>query len=77
MSPPRRTQSGARTDGAKDAGGKVPAPATPPKDADSPTSKPHGTVADQVATMESEGQAQPQADERAEAEDDRDEDRRR
>jgi hypothetical protein len=34
-----------------------------PKDADSPASKPQGTLHDQVTTMESEGQAQPQADE--------------
>ncbi len=34
-----------------------------PKDADRPASKPQGTLDDQVATMESEGQAQPQADE--------------
>lgn len=33
------------------------------KDATSPTSKPQGTLRDQVQTMESEGQAQPQADE--------------
>lgn len=32
------------------------------KDADSPASKPQGTLRDQVSTMESEGQAQPQAD---------------
>ncbi len=35
----------------------------PSKDADRPASKPHGTLHDQVTTMESEGQAQPQADE--------------
>ena len=34
-----------------------------PKDADRPASKPQGTLHDQVMTMESEGQAQPQADE--------------
>ena len=34
-----------------------------PKDADRPASKPQGTLHDQVKTMESEGQAQPQADE--------------
>ena len=35
--------------------------ATPkPKDATSPASKPQGTLDDQVKTMESEGQAQPQ-----------------
>lgn len=38
-------------------------PATVPKDADSAASKPQGTLHDQVKTMESEGQAQPQADE--------------
>ena len=37
----------------------------PAKDADSPASKPQGTLRDQVTTMESEGQAQPQADELA------------
>ena len=36
-----------------------PAPQAP-KDADSPASKPQGTLQDQVTTMESEGQAQPQ-----------------
>lgn len=30
------------------------------KDADSPNSRPHGTLEDQEQTMESEGQAQPQ-----------------
>ena len=39
-----------------------PAPQAP-KDADSPASKPQGTLQDQVKTMESEGQAQPQSDE--------------
>ena len=34
-----------------------------PKDADRPASKPQGTLHDQVKTMESEGQGQPQADE--------------
>jgi hypothetical protein len=38
-------------------------PDPPPKDADSPASKPQGSLHDQVKTMESEGQAQPQADE--------------
>ena len=33
------------------------------KDASSPASKPQGTLRDQVQTMESEGQSQPQADE--------------
>jgi hypothetical protein len=33
------------------------------RQADRPASKPQGTLHDQVATMESEGQAQPQADE--------------
>jgi hypothetical protein len=33
------------------------------KDADRPGAKPQGSLSDQVATMESEGQAQPQADE--------------
>jgi len=32
-----------------------------PKDADRPASKPQGTLQDQIKTMESEGQAQPQA----------------
>ena len=32
-------------------------------DATSPASKPQGTLGDQIKTMESEGQAQPQADE--------------
>ena len=36
-----------------------PAPQAP-KDADSPASKPQGTLQDQVKTMESEGQGQPQ-----------------
>jgi hypothetical protein len=44
------------------AGGNEP-DVTPAKDADSPASKPHGTLRDQVTTMEAEGQAQPQADE--------------
>jgi hypothetical protein len=34
------------------------------QDATSPASKPQGTLSDQVQTMESEGQSQPQADER-------------
>jgi len=38
-------------------------PAPEVKDADSPASKPQGTLRDQVTTMESEGQAQPQSDE--------------
>ena len=33
------------------------------KDATSPASKPQGTLSDQVQTMESEGQSQPQAGE--------------
>ena len=39
-----------------------PAPQRPPKpkDADSPASKPQGTLRDQEKTLESEGQAQPQ-----------------
>ena len=41
----------------------VPGPDQPVKDADSPASKPQGTLHDQVKTMESEGQAQPQSDE--------------
>lgn len=36
------------------------APQATPKDAASPASKPQGTLDDQVTTMESEGQAQPQ-----------------
>ena len=36
------------------------APQPEPKDTDSPASKPQGTLQDQVKTMESEGQAQPQ-----------------
>jgi len=44
-------------------GQEKPPAATKPKDATSPASKPQGTLADQVKTMESEGQAQPQADE--------------
>jgi hypothetical protein len=44
------------------AGGHEP-DVTSAKDADSPASKPQGTLRDQVSTMESEGQAQPQADE--------------
>jgi hypothetical protein len=36
------------------------APQGAPKDAVSPASKPQGTLEDQVKTMESEGQAQPQ-----------------
>ena len=43
------------------AGGHEPDVA-PAKDADSPASKPQGTLRDQVTTMDSEGQAQPQAD---------------
>ena len=41
---------------------RKPAPQPPPKleDADSPASKPQGTLRDQEKTMESEGQAQPQ-----------------
>ena len=38
-------------------------PQAKPKDADSPAAKPHGTLKDQVSTMEGEGQAQPQAGE--------------
>lgn len=34
-----------------------------PKDADRPEAKPHGTLKDQINTMEGEGQAQPQAGE--------------
>jgi hypothetical protein len=33
------------------------------RQADRPASKPQGTLTDQITTMESEGQAQPQADE--------------
>jgi hypothetical protein len=40
------------------------APQSEPKDADSPASKPQGTLQDQVKTMESEGQAQPQEGDR-------------
>ena len=40
------------------------APQAVPKDADSPASKPQGTLQDQVKTMESEGQAQPQEGDR-------------
>jgi hypothetical protein len=36
------------------------APQAAPKDAGSPAAKPQGTLQDQVTTMESEGQAQPQ-----------------
>lgn len=50
-----RTQSGQA---------QTPAAAEPEvKDADRPAAKPQGSLRDQVATMESEGQAQPQADE--------------
>ena len=38
-------------------------PEAKPRDADSPAAKPHGTLKDQVSTMEGEGQAQPQAGE--------------
>jgi hypothetical protein len=41
----------------------VAASGSTPKDADRPASKPQGTLHDQVKTMESEGQGQPQADE--------------
>jgi hypothetical protein len=34
------------------------------KDADNPAAKPQGSTKDQIANMEAEGQAQPQADER-------------
>ena len=40
------------------------APQPKPKDANSPASKPQGTLDDQVTTMESEGQAQPQEGDR-------------
>jgi hypothetical protein len=43
-------------------GNRTPQPA--PKDANSSASKPQGTLQDQVATMESEGQAQPQEGDR-------------
>ncbi len=43
--------------------GQATPPAPTPKDAQSSASKPQGTLDDQVKTMESEGQAQPQADE--------------
>jgi hypothetical protein len=36
------------------------------KDADNPAAKPQGSTKDQIANMEAEGQAQPQADERPE-----------
>lgn len=36
------------------------------KDADNPAAKPQGSTKDQIANMEAEGQAQPQADERTE-----------
>jgi hypothetical protein len=39
-------------------------PQAAPKDANSPASKPQGTLQDQVTTMESEGQAQPQEGDR-------------
>ena len=57
--------------GEKDTSGvhdEKPAPPSPDgdaaaKDATSPASKPQGTLQDQIKTMESEGQAQPQSDE--------------
>lgn len=36
------------------------------RDADNPAAKPQGSTKDQIANMEAEGQAQPQADERLE-----------
>ncbi len=41
-----------------------PATADEGRDTANPAAKPHGTTTDQIATMESEGQGQPQADER-------------
>jgi hypothetical protein len=35
-----------------------------PRDAESPTAKPQGTLEDQISNMESEGQAQPQVGDR-------------
>lgn len=58
-----RTDHPAPHAGEKEKGAGVDEQATPlptPKDADSPRSKPHGTLKDQEQTMESEGQAQPQ-----------------
>ena len=49
----RRERGGGRPDGNR-------APQAAPKDAVSPASKPQGILQDQVKTMESEGQAQPQ-----------------
>jgi hypothetical protein len=49
-----------RTDQPAPHAGKKNKAHTSPKDADSPASKPQGTLRDQVQTMESEGQAQPQ-----------------
>jgi hypothetical protein len=54
--------TGERTQTTRQDGKSKPQPSTP-KDADRPAAKPQGTLHDQVKTMESEGQAQPQADE--------------
>jgi len=62
MDNPRTDQpaphAGEKENAAGPAGNRVSQPA--PRDADSPASKPQGTLQDQVKTMESEGQAQPQ-----------------
>jgi hypothetical protein len=57
-----RTDQPAPHAGEKEAAGPARdrAPQAAPKDADRPASKPQGTLQDQVKTMESEGQAQPQ-----------------
>ena len=57
------TQAGKRDSVGPQDGERVPLPEGTLKDADSPSAKPHGTLRDQVATMEGEGQAQPQSDE--------------
>ena len=41
-----------------------PEPPRAGKDTKNPAAQPHGTTGDQIANMENEGQAQPQADER-------------
>jgi hypothetical protein len=63
---PYKTDQPAPHAGEREKATGQPGQATPPptpKDADSPASKPQGTLQDQVKNMESEGQAQPQADE--------------
>jgi hypothetical protein len=62
----RTNQSASHDSGTKKASGldRNFAPQPEAAEADSPTAKPQGTLEDQVNTMESEGQAQPQEGDR-------------